>query len=188
VSLLRISRDGDPYSQVEHAELGNKTKPVLPTAMRAALSVARFGHGRGIMLKTFAIAASLGALATLTIAPTAAAAATTDYNVQIKQRPAILHHNGSATAVFWLRCKAGFNAFEYNVELTQGDSSSGTGSGGAFILTCDGTRHKVKVTLGSGLHPGPADISVNVQMYDPFEDHDVEAVDDATVRLRFRAP
>jgi hypothetical protein len=139
------------------------------------------------MLKTLAIAASVVALATLTVAPTAAVAATSDYNVQIKQRPAILHHNGSATAVFWLRCKSGFNAFEYNVGLTQNGSSHGAGAGGAFILTCDGTRHKVKVNLGTGLHPGPADISVNVQIYDPFQDHDVEAVDDATVRLRYRA-
>jgi hypothetical protein len=139
------------------------------------------------MLKTFAIAASLGALTMLTVAPTAAVAATSDYNVQIKERPAILHHNGSATVVFWLRCKAGFNAFEYNVGLTQDGSSHGAGGAGAFILTCDGTRHKVKVTLGTGLHPGPADISVNVQMYDPFQDHDVDAADEATVRLRYRA-
>jgi ABC-type sugar transport system substrate-binding protein len=59
------------------------------------------------MLKTFAIAASLGALTMLTVAPTAAVAATSDYNVQIKERPAILHHNGSATVVFWLRVRQG---------------------------------------------------------------------------------
>jgi hypothetical protein len=140
------------------------------------------------MLKTWAIAASLAALATLTVAPTVAVAATSDYNVQIKQRPMVLHQNGSATAVFWLRCKAGFNAFEYNVGLTQDGSSYGAGGAGAFILTCDGTRHEVEVTLGTGLHPGPADISVNVQMYDPFQDHDVEAADDATVLLRYPAP
>jgi hypothetical protein len=28
---------------------------------------------------------------------------------------------------------------------------------------------------------------VNVQIYDPFQDHDAEAIDDATVRLRYRA-
>jgi hypothetical protein len=159
-------------------------KPISPTVMRVNSSVARFGHGRGIMLKTFAIAASLGAVATLTVAPTVAVAAPSDYSVQIKQRPAILNQDGSATAVFSLRCKSGFNAFEYNVGLTQDGSSYGAGGAGAFILTCDGTRHEVEVTLGTGLRPGPADISVNVQIYDPFQDQDVEAADDATVRLR----
>jgi hypothetical protein len=139
------------------------------------------------MRKTLAIAGTLGVLASLTVSPTAADAATLDYNVQIKERPAILHHNGSATVAFWLRCKAGFNAFEYDVGLTQDGASFGTGSGGANILTCDGTRHKVKVTLGEGLHPGPADITVFVGIFDPVKGSDIAAEDSAHVRLRYRS-
>jgi len=138
-------------------------------------------------LKALAVAGTLGVLASLAVAPTSAAAATVDVNAQLKQRPQIVHHNGSATVVFWLRCRAGMNAFEYHVGLTQDGAFHGFDAGpAAFILPCDGTRHKVKVTLGTGLHPGPAETTLNVQIYDPVADQDVEATDEASIWLRYR--
>ena len=87
-------------------------------------------------LKALAIAGTLGVLASLAVAPTSAAAATVDVNAQLKQRPQIVHHNGSATVVFWLRCRAGMNAFEYHVGLTQDGVFHGFDAGpAAFILT-----------------------------------------------------
>ena len=70
-------------------------------------------------VKALAIAGTLGVLASLAVAPAPAAAATVDYRAQLKQRPQIVHHNGSATVVFWLRCRTGMNVFEYSVGLTQ---------------------------------------------------------------------
>ena len=65
------------------------------------------------MIKSLAVAGAVGVLSALTlVAP--ADAATSTYAVQVKQRPAKIHGNGSVTVVFWLRCQAGFNAFEYS--------------------------------------------------------------------------
>jgi hypothetical protein len=138
-------------------------------------------------LKALAVAGTVAILASFTVAPATATAATVDYNAQLKQRPQIVHHDGSATVVFWLRCRAGMNVFEYHVGLTQDGVFHSFDAGPApFLLPCDGTRHKVKVTLGTGLHPGFADTTLNVQIYDPVLDSDVEATDSAHIWLRFR--
>ena len=123
------------------------------------------------MIKSLAVAGAVGVLSALTlVAP--AEAATSTYAVQVKQRPAKIHGNGSVTAVFWLRCKAGFNAFEYSVGVRQGDTFGGAGGGpAANILPCDGTRHRVAVDVFPSRRratsaAGPT-IDVNVQIYDP---------------------
>jgi len=130
------------------------------------------------MIKSLAVAGVVAVLSAISlVAP--ADATTTTYAVQVKQRPAKIHGNGSVTAVFWLRCASGFNAFEYSVGVRQGDTFGGAGGGpAANILPCDGTRHRVAVNVfpTEGTYKrGWAVIDVNVQIYDPVNDTDIDA-------------
>lgn len=141
------------------------------------------------MIKSLVVAGTVGALSALTlVAPASSSAATSTVAVQVKQRPAKIHGNGSVTAVFWLRCKAGFNAFEYSVGVRQGTTFGSAGGGpAANILPCDGTRHRVAVNVfpESGAYQrGWADIEANVQVYDPTSDTDIDAGDGARVWLK----
>jgi len=141
------------------------------------------------MLKSLAVAGSLGALATLAVAPAAVGATWPGYNIQVRERPVVVHHNGYTTGVFWLRCKPGLNAFEYNVGIRQGDVYRSGGELGRNILPCDGTRHRVAVALGGGFHPGPVDISVYVGLNDPdAQGGDISAEGSAHTWLRYRNP
>lgn len=139
------------------------------------------------MIKSLAVAGAVGVLSAFTlVAP--ADAATSTVAVQVKQRPAKIHGNGTVTAVFWLRCKSGFNAFEYSVGVRQGETFGGVSGGpAANLLPCDGTRHQVKVNVGpeSGAWKrGWADVDVNVQIYDPGNDTDIDAGAGARVWLK----
>lgn len=139
------------------------------------------------MIRAIAVAGAVGLVSALTlVAP--AEAATTTTAVQAKKKPAKIHGNGSVTAVFWLRCDAGLNAFEYSVGVRQGATFGVAGGGpAANILPCDGMRHRVAVNVfpETGKYQrGWADVDVNVQIYDPGVDHDIEAVDSARVWLK----
>lgn len=127
------------------------------------------------MLKSLVVAGAVGALSAVTlVAPSNAVY--TPVAVQVKKQPAKIHGNGSVTAVFWLRCQSGYNAFEYSVGVRQGTTYGGAGGGpAANILPCDGTRHRVAVNVfpESGSYKrGWADIDVNVQIYDGQSDID----------------
>ena len=139
------------------------------------------------MRKSLAVAGAVGVLSALTLV-SPAEATTSTYAVQVKQRPAKIHGNGSVTAVFWLRCASGFNAFEYSVGVRQGDTFGGSGGGpAANILPCDGTRHRVAVNVSpaaGSYQRGWADIDVNVQIYDPGNDADIDAGAGARVWLK----
>ena len=137
------------------------------------------------MIRSLAVMGVVGVASALTlVAP--AEAATTTYAVQVKQKPATIHPDGSITVVFWLRCQAGYNAFEYSATVRQGASFGGGGGGPvANILPCDGTRHRhtVKVSPTTGAwQRGKADIDVHVQIYDGQSD--IDASDIATVWLK----
>ena len=139
------------------------------------------------MIKSLAVAGAVGVLSSLTlIAP--ADAATSTYAVQVKQKPAKIHGNGSVTVVFWLRCQSGYNAFEYNAGVGQ-ESAFGSRTVGpeAGILPCDGTRHRVALNVSpeSGEYErGFATIDVYVGIHDGGDGGDIAATDSARVWLK----
>jgi hypothetical protein len=116
--------------------------------------------------KSLAIVATLAAVAALTITPNASAM--TGSAVQLKERPSKIHGNGSVTIRFWLRCPAGYNAFEVSIGVRQGDIFGSASAGPtADLLICDGSRHPhalhVMPEQGSW-HRGYADLSISVQI------------------------
>lgn len=139
------------------------------------------------MLKRLAVAGSIGVLSAIAFVPTADAATTT-YALQVKQKPAKIHGNGSVTVVFWLRCQDGFNAFEFSAGVRQGDTFGGLSAGPApNVLTCDGERHRVDARVfptAGAYQRGYADIDVNVQIYDSVNDSDISAEDSERVWLK----
>jgi hypothetical protein len=138
------------------------------------------------MFKSLVAAGAVGVLSALTLVAPQADGATTTYALQVKQRPAQIQGDGSVTVVFWLRCQAGFNAFEYSASVTQGDTFGSAGGGPeAFILPCDGTRHRTTVDVSptsGAFERGRATISVNVQIFDGQSD--IDANDSETVWLK----
>ena len=135
------------------------------------------------MLRRLTIAGVLGA--SMALLPGAAAAAATDYRVDIRKAPITVQADGYATATFWLRCSPGLNAFEYNVGISQGDVHLSAGDIGPHVLTCDGKRQRVDVTLGGGLSTGAAEVTVYVGIYDPAQGGgDIAVEDSEVVRLR----
>ena len=135
------------------------------------------------LTKGLAVAATLAAVAALTVTPPASAAST--YAVQLKERPSKIHGNGSVTIKFWLRCPTGYNAFEDSIGVRQGDVfGSATAGPRADLLPCDGARHKgaLHVFPDQGdWQRGYADVSINVQIF--TGGGDVSAEDTARVWL-----
>ena len=140
------------------------------------------------MIKSLVVAAAVGVLSALTLVAPAGCRNDQTYAVQVKKKPAKIHRDGSVTAVFWLRCKAGYNAFEYNAGVGQGSTFGSTTVGpAAGILPCDGTRHRVAVNVfpESGAYQrGWANIDVYVGIFDGGDGGDIAATDSARVWLK----
>jgi hypothetical protein len=134
-------------------------------------------------------------VSTLGLAPTATAAVTAQatevHVVQLKSAPLRITPAGGVRVVMWSKCSPAIQPFEFNVSVYQGSvvsSKSLTSSGGDEMpTTCDGTRHRIVVTVprpASGrFYEGLAQIEVYVAAYNSADQTDLDASDSTFAQL-----
>jgi hypothetical protein len=135
------------------------------------------------------LAALMGTVVVLVAAPVASADTNEEGTlaVDILQRQVRLDSGGVVVVPLRARCTPKLDAFELDVAVNQRSRFGSTISIDAGVPTCDGQWHRttVRVRAEEGrFHAGWADVGVYLGAYDTVEDHDTDATDDVSVRLR----
>ncbi len=122
--------------------------------------------------------------------PAAPALAAEPLVVQIRAGQVTLNADGTVSVPVQARCTPPLYAFEFGVDVRQGDTVGGVSTLSGPFPTCTGKWQRTTVTVTAQIGtvltfgPGSATVGVYVAAYDPVEDHDVIAQDSVTVRLR----